>query len=116
MELIGCWRSGVSALCGQITNVGDEEAALEQKLSARQVLVPGFGLFPPGFSSLIMNSPLAHRHSRFAIEPRLMGIAMKHQPIDSFGKGSVGEGLEREGMVLPLGSDGIGSECFGSDN
>src|SRR5205814_3400474 len=44
-------------LTAQVADVSDEQTALKQKLTARQIFVPWFRLLPPSLGAFVMNAP-----------------------------------------------------------
>jgi len=104
------------AFAREIRGVRDGAALLQEKLAVRDVINPRLALLPPRLRALEMKTPLAHRHARPAVRPRLHRVTMKNVAVQALAINQVAEGLERIRIVLPAAGLGSCGERFRADN
>ena len=101
---------------GKIRGIGHGAALLQEKLAARDVINPGFSLLPPCLRALEVKAPLAHRHARPAVCPRLHRVTVEDVAVQALAVHQIAERLERIWIVLPAPMTGTCGERLRADD
>ncbi|OPZ73307.1 MAG: hypothetical protein BWY83_00176 [bacterium ADurb.Bin478] len=88
-------------LGSQQTDIRHSDALLQKILTARQVGVKSADERPPGLRTFPVDAIGPHGHAGHAVQPGLMGIAMKRQPVDAGAKRPVGLRFHDSGVQFP---------------
>ena len=76
-------------------------ALLQQPLTAGDVVHKSLGLSEPRLVALEEESDAVERHTRFAVEPRVMGVDVEKQTVHAQGKVAVQQGFYHGGRLVP---------------
>jgi len=88
-------------LATEIGHVGPGAAKLEEILAAGQIVQPAARHFKPGVRPVHVDAMLAQRHPGLHVQPGLMHVAVKNEPVDTQTVHQIPERLHRIGIILP---------------